>query len=146
MTTLAEFLTARYNEQARKAMAASIGATSKDWRVDHEPWETNGIGIVDDRDNSVAVAIGDHVAKHIAGNDPKAVLADIASKRAVVTLHSDGGESPGYLPDGGYGMLQHACTDCGTHGEWGIPWPCLTLRLLGAVFDEHPDYREEWRP
>lgn len=25
-------------------------------------------------------------------------------------------------------------------------YPCADLRALGAIYDQHPDYREEWRP
>ncbi len=61
------------------------------------------------------------------------------SERATITadlraIHQDGGESQGYdMTRGGeYGDLPHCCTECGTFGEYGIPWPCPTLRALGV--------------
>lgn len=26
------------------------------------------------------------------------------------------------------------------------PWPCLPIREEATRFDDHPDYREEWKP
>lgn len=75
---------------------------------------------------------------------PELIRADVAAKRRITRLHGDGGESMGYLKEGGYGIHEHACTVCGTRGEFGVLWPCTTLRLLAAPFAGHPDFRMEW--
>lgn len=34
-------------------------------------------------------------------------------------------------------------------GHWcscGDLWPCKTIRLTAAVWSDHPDYRDEWKP
>lgn len=69
----------------------------------------------------------------------------VAAMRAIVGEHADGGYSQGYT-DTGYGGYEHACTCCGSHGEYGVPWPCATVRHLAAIWSDDPDYRAEWTP
>ena len=57
------------------------------------------------------------------------------SLQEVLDLHRDGGPSQGYVNDG-YGYLDHACTECGTFGEYGVEWPCETYRLVQQVKDK----------
>ena len=42
----------------------------------------------------------------------------------------DGGESQGYLDDGSYGDMPHCCTECGSLGEYGVPYPCPTVTAI----------------
>ena len=53
-----------------------------------------------------------------------------AALRAVLEIHQDGGESQGYLDDGSYGDLPNCCTECGSLGEYGVPWPCATVTAI----------------
>ena len=53
-----------------------------------------------------------------------------AALRAVLEVHQDGGESQGYLDDGHYGDIPHCCTECGSLGEYGVPWPCATVTAI----------------
>jgi hypothetical protein len=39
-----------------------------------------------------------------------------------------------------------ACRTCGAPDEYGIPWPCGTLRDLALPYADHPDYDPEWKP
>lgn len=48
----------------------------------------------------------------------------------VLEIHQDGGESQGYLDDGSYGDMPHCCTECGSLGEYGIPYPCPTVTAI----------------
>lgn len=57
--------------------------------------------------------------------------AALASK--IKELHKDGGRSQGYLQDGSYGEIEHACNVCGTFGEYGEPWPCPTYTLADRI-------------
>ena len=54
----------------------------------------------------------------------------------IMMLHADAGASQGYTGTG-YGVLDHTCAVCGTHGEYGEEWPCKTWELaakgLGLV-------------
>lgn len=52
--------------------------------MDAEPWETMGVGIVDRRDDSIAVAVGSYVANHIANNDPARALRQVQAHRAIL--------------------------------------------------------------
>jgi hypothetical protein len=64
------------------------------------------------------------------------LLADCAAKRALVERH--GGE--------------HVCEDGLAGRAWDddlediVEAPCDDLRILGAVYADHPDYDEAWRP
>lgn len=43
-----------------------------------------------------------------------------------------------------YGGYCGTCQDM----QLGDPqrWPCRTVRLMAAEYDDHPDYRAKWRP
>ena len=46
------------------------------------------------------------------------------------------------------GAGQPYCERCceSEDSEGGEPYPCMTLRALGLVYEGHADYLEEWRP
>lgn len=60
-------------------------------------------------------------------------LAD--ALRAVLDLHRDAGPSQGYGANfkGGYGEFAHCCATCGAHGEYGVEWPCPTVRAIAKT-------------
>ena len=60
--------------------------------------------------------------------------------RAVLDLHCDAGPSQGYDfgPDGGYGWADHCCATCGAHGEYGVEWPCPTVRAVADALGVEP--------
>lgn len=39
-----------------------------------------------------------------------------------------------------------ACWRCGTYGEYPVPFPCQTLRLLLSLYSHYSGYRPEWKP
>ena len=53
-----------------------------------------------------------------------------AALRAVLEVHQDGGESQGYTDTGTYDFMPHCCTECGSLGEYGVPWPCATVTAI----------------
>lgn len=61
----------------------------------------------------------------------------VAALRAVLAIHQDGGPSQGYTRDG-YRTIDHCCTECGSFGEYGEPWPCPTVRAVTAHIDTTP--------
>lgn len=151
---IAEFLTARHDEQRRLAEAA-LAVDPAPWSADvcpHPDWYvdrrgTGGTGMLVaasgsemwDCEGSDTLCMSAVSVLHIAAHDPARVLADLAAKRAILDEHSN--------VNGG---------DCGTCvvGEWGYPtnggstiahYPCRTLRLLAAPYAEHPEYDPAWR-
>lgn len=49
---------------------------------------------------------------------------------AVLEIHQDGGESQGYTDTGTYDFMPHCCTECGSLGEYGVPYPCPTVTAI----------------
>lgn len=35
---------------------------------------------------------------------------------------------------------------CGGASAMMHSWPCPTLRAIAAIYADHPDYRDEWKP
>ena len=86
--------------------------------------------------SSVNVSTAD--AAHIARWDPARVLAESEAKRRIVEVHKP------YRRIYGLG-----CENClqPRHVSADVPgWPCESLRLLAAVYADHPDYDPAWRP
>jgi len=75
-------------------------------------------------------------ALHIATNDPDAVLADIAAKRAILDLHFTR-DGTGGTWDTDPKALCNECEDL---------QPCRTVKLLTSAYALRDGYREEWRP
>jgi hypothetical protein len=72
-------------------------------------------------------------AAHVARHDPTRVLAEVAAKKAIIDTHRR--------------QADRWCVTCDVPGDYqGPPHGCTTLRLLTAVYADHPDYREEWKP
>lgn len=146
--TLTEFLLARIAEDEESARAVRPGPwwiekTSSP--MDKETWAVADIERFRGYANHVRVGEDKPLAEYITRHDPARVLAECEAKRRIVGLHADGGESQGFTAKGCDGY-EHACEECGAHGEYGIAWPCDTLRALAAVYADHPDYLPEWKP
>lgn len=68
---------------------------------------------------------------------PSRVLREVAAKRKIVNDHRVG--------------LWYVYTDddtraCETCGDSTVRWPCATICALAAIYSDHPDFDEEWRP
>ena len=69
-------------------------------------------------------------------------LAECEAKRRIVALHREAVDE-----DAGGNRFSTGCTECGGEGFGEtVPWPCPTILYLAAIYADHPDYREEWRP
>jgi Family of unknown function (DUF6221) len=141
VSDLIAFLRARLEEDAAAAQATA----GPDWLEDGSPsltvftrqqsegdrpgvrgiaWCSNGYD--DDRANMV----------HIARHDPARVLREVEAKRAAVTrcelvLAAFADPAAGSWPDVSRRERSHAGA---------------TLCALAAVYADHPDYRQEWKP
>ena len=87
-------------------------------------------------------------ARHIARFDPARVLREVAAKRAIVAAHQPmEALYGGWRIDKTWQERGLVCTTCGfDDSESGVAWPCLTIRSLAAVYSDHDDYRQEWKP
>lgn len=130
---LVAFLRARLDEDERVARAAG-------WHR----WQLGIMyGTVHAPGNGKTVAMGcrEYDAEHIARHDPARVLRELAVKRALLAEHRREGygcsacweQEPDSLARDGDEM---------THPDW----PCLLVRRLASVYENHPDYRGEWAP
>lgn len=63
---------------------------------------------------------------HIAAFNPAVVLRMVTADRQLLAQHQPI-RGAGYSPDGSGYIGMTACTTCGTHDEYGIPWPCPTV-------------------
>ncbi len=110
MTTLATFLEQRWQEAEADALAA-LGPSG--YPLADTSWQ-----------ETLTYAEGEGVSQagldHFARQNPAHVLADIASKRAIVG---------------------HLTTDEGRHGRESY-W--MVLRHFAAPYADHPDFRDEW--
>jgi hypothetical protein len=123
---LVAFLRVRLDEDEAKAQAADKTAGGKWWPTD------SGI---------VADGLGLPDALHMAHWSPARVLREVEAKRAILAIHAP---SEAMGPD--------SCAVCITDRE-GYPeewcsddYPCQTLRVLVAVYRDHPDYDQGWAP
>jgi hypothetical protein len=74
--------------------------------------------------------------RHFARHDPARVLREVEAKRAILERHSP---IKDLLPKTSW------CVQC-TDDRNGYLWPCADVRVLAAVYSDHPDYRAEWKP
>ena len=71
---------------------------------------------------------------HLIAHARTDLPATMKALRAVLELHKDGGESPGYT-ENDYEDIAHCCTTCGSFGEYGEPYPCDTVRAITEALD-----------
>ena len=143
MTGPVAFGLARLAEEEAAAQAAR--------RKRRAPWRLAGTGnrriilsASANPDLQVADPIcGTVISDHIVRHDPARELRDIGNKRALLAEHHP------------YDCLEPAGQRCDTCvGREVYPngvavhqaWPCTTVRRLIARWDDHADYRQEWKP
>jgi hypothetical protein len=86
------------------------------------------------------------------------VLREVEAKRAILAEHfiltnedrSEAYEEFSVVPwgaKGGAGDQGSGCVTCHYYGMGGVKGYgiCRTVRLLAAVYSDHPDYRQEWK-
>ena len=83
-------------------------------------------------------------AEHAARHDPARVLREVAAKRAILAEH--GPANGGRDPDRCRVCTAIAPTGMGHTDARRFRAPCPTLLFLAAVYSDHPDYRQEWKP
>lgn len=142
MSQIADFLRVRIAERRAIAEAAAEDSEAS-WRPGDETFSAS----VNEAASGSPVVIGPwdyldwDVRRHIAANDPGAVIADCDAKLALVDEHQD-------VNDGSCGTCVDAQWGYPTHGgSTPASYPCRTLCLLARPFVGHPDHKgTEWAP
>ena len=83
----------------------------------------------------------DPIIQHAARYNPARIMREVEAKRAILDRHQ-----PHETAFDG-----PACNWCSEDVDdrpqlWKQPWPCPDARSLAAVWNDHPDYRQEWAP
>lgn len=129
--TLIEFLLARIGEDEAAAFEARTYVRGH-WRMNDE--------MVTAGERHVAQVRELTTVEHIARHDPARVLAECEAKRRIV--ERAGAES---LCDEHRRVRDSGCGECIAAEAVDIA-DVLVLLDLAAVYADHPDYRDEWRP
>jgi len=78
----------------------------------------------------------------IARHDPARVLREVEAKRLIIAAHNTTvRERMRSHPEYGQDYWCDTCSHENPTGRW-----CRTLLLLAAIYSDHPDYRQEWKP
>jgi hypothetical protein len=141
---LVAFLKARLDEDEAAANALATGGNpaigkAGQWNAYIEGGD-DGWAFEDDAANGVGAIVGSHeLAAHIARYDPARAVREVTAKRAIVARHKTDIDPADAL----YGNSAR-CEECGTYVV--LMGPCPTLRILAAVWSDHRDYHDEWKP
>lgn len=87
----------------------------------------------------------DDLGEFVRRFTPARVLAECEAKRRIVAEHREETVQQWvHDPEGpDYQETEHSCVICGWFPGGSA---CNTLRILAAVYADHPDYDEAWRP
>ena len=131
--SIIEFLNARLDEDEAYARTAFADHNEAEpgWS---EPW-SGGVQVGPHED--VILTFDSGVSRHMVRHDPARVLREITAKRALLRAHPF--EPYADEPSEGF------CAECQRGGSAGV-WPCPTVRIMSAVYADHPGYRQEWAP
>jgi uncharacterized protein DUF6221 len=84
--------------------------------------------------------LGPYSIEHARLHDPARALRDVAAGRRILERHS---------PAEGIAVAGPCCTWCSDDTDTvslNAPWPCPDVLDLLSRWDDHPDYRVEWKP
>ena len=131
MSGLVEFIRARLDETERLAVATTYTDLADPWEAPrYESCYSEGAYETDEDDR-----------RHIEHHHPARVVAWVAALRAIVGRAEAAAEREAMKPgDDPVARLEMSLAS--------VTAPELerVLRLLAAVYVDHPDYRESWRP
>lgn len=123
--TVEEFVRARLDEDEQIAEAAVAGPARLEKTWQSVMWDDHGTyltTVTDTNEVYLAPEIG-RASDHIAGNDPDAVLRDIAGKRKILA----------------------ECDAMDNRDAWWLSHhTCEIVAALAARWANHPDYQPGW--
>ncbi|MFE0036810.1 DUF6221 family protein [Streptomyces sp. NPDC059015] len=150
---LVAFVRARLDERAAKARDACEGGDGR-WRQE-DPERYPG-RIVDQFGEAVVYDEGcptERQAAHIVAGDPARVLREVEGKRRRLERHQPDRRRLALLDEegGSTSFSFYVCIACTPnrrieYGQDVVEWPCREVRDDAAVYADHPDYRQAWRP
>ncbi|MFJ3282459.1 DUF6221 family protein [Streptomyces halstedii] len=137
MTDLVTFLRSRLNEDEQAARAAMWDDWYDNrWTAYHREKYDGRWAIIDQADEGVITTVDPQaaddagVAQHIARHDPARVLREVEAKRELLNDYER------FVRERRRMM-----------GGWdSYPEPSPVLLAFAAVYADHPDYQDTWRP
>lgn len=154
--TLAEFLTARLDEDEAAAREAAQDDTYGDRATPDGRWRMVGVDYEGESPRPATWALRTYEYEcdrepwhlHVTRHDPARVLAEVEGKRRIVEVYIDEGKRKDiYNRDHERGLLT-TDGDLRARHSANARWAGLdaAVRALAAVYADHPDYDETWRP
>uniref|UniRef100_UPI003F490A5C DUF6221 family protein n=1 Tax=Streptomyces sp. CA-141956 TaxID=3240051 RepID=UPI003F490A5C len=98
-------------------------------------WKSKHLLLQGDNESASTTELDASLAEHVARHDPARVLAEVAWKRDQLAEHEPSLQA---AERDGEVTPMVVCTIDGND--------CPFTLGLASLFDQHPDYREEWRP
>lgn len=129
--TLTEFLLARLADD--EAALSAVAQPCNTWWVDGPARTSGKWWIYDAGAKFERRADAEFVARH----GPARIEAECAAKRRIVESETERQREQ---------WKRRADEHRLTFGEWQALWPSGILRDLAAVYADHPDYDQAWRP
>jgi hypothetical protein len=142
------WLSAQFDEAERLARAATPGPWLVAESGEVESVATFGTPGYEQRfaitrdSEGLSASIGEADAAYVANLGPSWRRADIARKRAILADHSVTDGWDGENLDGR--ICERCCSEDLSGGREGEPYPCWTVRLLAAEFEDGPGWSAEW--
>ena len=159
-TGLTAFLNARLDENEAAAKAAQLRFPGPwDRLVTPDSPLPSAVSLYDSRDESFGVIRGSYAAEHIVRHDPARVLREVEAGRARIAGLLR--RPPDFNPSDEHYSCSQAVSDesdepgsgCSDPDRRGQPCDCgrdasieRMLRIDAAIWSDHPDYQEEWKP
>jgi hypothetical protein len=86
------------------------------------------------------------VQDHFARWQPARILAECEANRRVIELHTPYRVQ---TRNDGLNWNYQRCATCTEPEDLAVDesyWPCKTIQALALPYNDHPDFRDEWRP
>jgi len=164
MDDLVAFLRARLDEDEAAAKAATAGPWHWDDDGDSGDWGNDGPDLMSESvtwmdsggggphlttvlcgwgHDAWGVTIDDADKAHIARNHPARALREVYAKREILGEYEEAAQHPYDLPEG----VREGRDDTERMRDEIVMFALeYVVAMLAAVYNDHPDYRQEWAP
>lgn len=142
MDKLIAFVSARLDEDeaaAKAAVDSSMRAKCAQWIAYPDG---NGYVIGDAGGHFASCLIGgEGIARHVVRHDPARALREVEAKRAILAMYEERDDY--YLPKGVHDGRDPDERQCDAAAKAAYR---DALEAIAAVWSDHADYRQEWKP